>query len=120
MNDRPRFYRLEPDHSVTPLADDDFGFIAWAEAFENGDARRVAFDQVAPGFEVSTVFLGLDHRFGNGPPLLFETMVFDDYGGGDQWRYSTWAEAVQGHNQAVAQLKERVGSADADNPSPPL
>jgi hypothetical protein len=26
---------------------------------------------------ISTVFLGLDHRhFGDGPPLLFETMVF--------------------------------------------
>jgi len=41
---------------------------------------------------VSTVFLGLDHRhFGDGPPVLWETMVFGlpDYeaGHGPQWRH---------------------------------
>lgn len=26
--------------------------------------------------EVSTVWLGLDHGYGGGPPIIFETMVF--------------------------------------------
>jgi len=52
--------------------------------------------------EVSTVFLGLDHRFGTeGPPLVFETMVFGGPLDQEQDRYSTKAEALAGH-QALA------------------
>lgn len=48
----------------------------WAAWMEDFDRRRVARDKVGE-VEVSTVFLGLDHRFlGEGPPLLWETMVF--------------------------------------------
>jgi hypothetical protein len=51
---------------------------------------------------VSTVFLGIDNNWGEGPPLLFETMVFDhrsDEPGLDLYmdRYSTWDEAAAGH-----------------------
>lgn len=56
---------------------------------------------------VSTVFLGIDHQFGHGPPLLFETMIFElgalgalDY----QERYSTLSEAMAGHERAVRWL----------------
>ena len=47
---------------------------------------------------VSTVFLGLDHSLTlDGPPVLWETMVF----GGDndqyQQRYTSRAEAIEGH-----------------------
>jgi hypothetical protein len=54
--------------------------------------------------KVSTVFLGLDHQFGDGPPLLFETMAFvaDDSVGCE--RYSTWAEAEAGHRRWVAKV----------------
>jgi hypothetical protein len=113
MKARPRYYRLEPDHSVTPIDDggpvDPQVLIAWALMYA-GDARRVAFDQVGPGIEVSTVFLGIDHRFGgDGPPIVFETMVFDDYGGNEMVRYCTWDAAVAGHAETVAKLKERIG-----------
>jgi hypothetical protein len=112
---RPRYYRLLPDHSVEPLADileDRAAFIAWAEAFES-NARQVARTEVAPGIEVSTVFLGLDHNHGGkGPPLLFETMTFDDYEGGDCWRWSTWDEALAGHEMAVAGLKRAIAAVD--------
>jgi len=48
--------------------------------------------------EVSTVFLGLDHSFGyNGPPLLFETLVFGGELDGQMHRYSTREEAQIGH-----------------------
>lgn len=43
---------------------------------------------------VSTVYLGLNHRWGDGPPLIFETMTFPDE---EQWRYSTEAEAKENH-----------------------
>jgi hypothetical protein len=58
--------------------------------------------------KVSTVFLGLDHAFGEGPPILFESMVFpvDDngrvvYAEVACNRYSTWDEAVIGHANLV-------------------
>jgi hypothetical protein len=55
----------------------------------------------ASGVMVSTIFLGLDHNFGDGPPLLFETMVFSGRHAGVQERYSTWDEAVDGHARWV-------------------
>lgn len=55
--------------------------------------------------KVSTVFLGTDHNYTNeGPPILFETMVFggdmDDY----QVRYSTHAQACKGHLRICAMV----------------
>lgn len=76
----------------------------WARWFEKGDeARRVAHD-VVNGVSVSTVFLGLDHQYGGGPPLLFETMEF---GQQDMERYSTWEEAEAGHRAMVERVKAR-------------
>ena len=81
---------------------------AWASWFETAD-RHVARETVRGFYDVSTVFLGLDHQFGDGPPILFETMVF----GGDHeevgsytQRYSTWDEAEAGHKRVVEQLIE--------------
>jgi hypothetical protein len=50
-----------------------------------------------PGCKISTVFLGLDHSFGEGKPLLFETMVFGGKFDQETNRYSTWDEAEAGH-----------------------
>lgn len=74
--------------------------------------KRVAQDFLAEGFCVSTVHLGIDHRFGEGPSLIFETMVFRQENGkvtsfSDLYcdRYSTEAEAAAGHARVVAQIK---------------
>ena len=49
--------------------------LKWAKWFETA-SRTVAREKVGRS-EVSTVFLGLDHRFtADGPPILWETMVF--------------------------------------------
>jgi len=48
--------------------------------------------------------MGLDHQYGEGPPLIFETMVFpskDDMGELDMSRYSTEADAIAGHAAMV-------------------
>jgi len=55
---------------------------AWAEMFEGArnKERQLAVTDVG-GYRVSTVWLGLDQRFGGyGPPLIFETMVFSSNG----------------------------------------
>jgi hypothetical protein len=57
---------------------------------------------------VSTVWLGLNHQFRQGPPLIFETMIFADLDWMDQFcrRYATWAAAMNGHTLIVAALTE--------------
>lgn len=79
-------------------------FLAWCMWFETAD-RRVERTDITDEADVSTVFLGLDHQWGDGPPLLFETMVFG--GEHDQWqdRYSTWDQAQAGHDRVVAALR---------------
>ena len=92
-------YKLN-GHEVLPCVD----VIEWGIWFEHAD-RVVAHTKSYMG-NVSTVFLGIDHRFtGDGPPILFETMVFGGECDGETWRYSTWDEAVAGHAQALAAVK---------------
>jgi len=72
----------------------------WAEWFEKAD-RLVAQTEVGASL-VSTVFLGVDHALDDGPPMLFETMIFTDGDAGRlHRRCSTWAEAEIMHAYAV-------------------
>ena len=65
------------------------------------DPWRVAETIIGP-VHISTVFLGIDHRhFGDGPPLLFETMIFGGTLDHFQNRCSTWDEAEAMHAEAV-------------------
>lgn len=68
----------------------------WGRMFENQESRRVARTGDDDHF-VSTVFLGIDHGFGEGPPLIFETMAFLNGEEQDMTRSSTWAEAERQH-----------------------
>ncbi len=55
---------------------------------------------------VSTVFLGLDHNFGQGPPVLWETMVFNGADSEDCERCSGSREqAMAMHERMVAKIK---------------
>ncbi len=82
----------------TPVLEPDL--LTWAEWLETAD-RRVAMTGV-PGGAVSTVFLGLDHNFFGGPPVLFETMVFiDGESDADCERSHTWIEAEETHERMV-------------------
>jgi len=80
----------------------------WARWFETAD-RHVA-ETIVGDARVSTVFLGLDHGFGNcDQPIVFETMVFGGNNDGACQRYSTWAEAEAGHAAIVDQLRSSNG-----------
>lgn len=96
---RPQFYILDQNRVALPV----FNILEWAVQLETMD-RRVALDKTEH-WEASTVFLGLDHCWGSGDPVLFETMVFlpdGDYG--TMERYSTWAEAAAGHERIRSML----------------
>ena len=79
--------------------------MTWARWFKDAE-RHFADETVGGDVRVSTVFLGLDHSFGAGPPLLFETMVFGGPLDQEQDRYPTWAEAEQGHAAMVKRARE--------------
>lgn len=77
----------------------------WSEA-----SRRVGYDEVmfrGVKYDVSTVHLVINHSFGSGPPLIFETMIFVQGSAHDEYmqRYSTEAEALAGHNFIVDTLR---------------
>lgn len=57
--------------------------------------------------EVSTVWLGMDHGWRGGPPIIFETMIFcdDDELNLSCWRYSTVKDAQIGHRRVVKLVK---------------
>lgn len=79
--------------------------MAWALSLEGpGDARKIGADTIGD-VTVSTVWLGLDHRFGEGPPLIFETMVFGGPDSDWQDRYTTKEQALAGHERVVAAVK---------------
>lgn len=84
---------------TTPVPEPDL--FKWAEWFEDIENRKVKHD-VKDGVQVSTIFLGLNHRIlGKGKPLLFETMVFGGEHNLEMERYETWNEAVKGHAKFV-------------------
>jgi hypothetical protein len=77
----------------------------WARLDAHTPYVRIAEDTVGP-YWVSTVWIGIDHSFGFGPPLIFETMVFrGDETDLDCWRYSTETEALAGHARMVDEVR---------------
>jgi hypothetical protein len=73
-----------------------------AEAEFRND-RRVAYTDLGALGRVSTVFLPINHGY-EGPPLIFETMIFDGPMADYMDRYSTEAQALAGHEFAVQAL----------------
>ena len=74
------------------------------QSFDFDSNRSIAKTTLDDGTYISTVFLCFDHQFGDGPPLLFETMVFSEHGSWaeeDMDRYSTYEDAVEGHRRMV-------------------
>ena len=79
--------------------------IEWAKWFEKAD-RIVKQDDAAKDVRVSTVFLGIDHNFYGGTPLVFETMIFGGPHDQYQRRCSTWNQAEEMHAEALKLAKE--------------
>ena len=85
------------DENGKPIEEPDL--IAWGRWLKsNSLQRRVACDQIGD-VKVSTVFLGLNHAFGEGPPVLWETLVFGGPRDGDGDRYTSREDAEAGHRR---------------------
>lgn len=87
----------------------------WGEWFETAGEKRVVDRTETLNGRVSTVFLGLDHSYGEGPPLLYETMVFDGPIHEETERYSTRQQAEAGH---LAMVKRVLAATYAEVESP--
>ena len=75
----------------------------------NLDKKAVKQEYIDDVF-VSTVFLGLDHSFPwneDKTPVLWETMIFGgEHDQNYQERYSSYEEALEGHQKAVELVKK--------------
>lgn len=83
-------------------------YIQWCEQHCDvigGVSVRIAYSELAPDVDVSTIFMTLDHSFGFGPPVLYETIVFGGPLNLYRRRYHTEEEALRGHEQTVAMLR---------------
>ena len=78
-----KYYRLD-GHEVVKCNN----LEEWAKWFKTAD-RHVARDTHGK-VTVSTIFLGLDHNFGDGKPVLFETLVLGGDINSEMDRYRTW------------------------------
>jgi hypothetical protein len=96
-------YYILNGHDVEAVDD----VLVWGKMYENFEARKVAITEIGD-VRVSTVFLGMNHNWGDGPPLLFETMVFGGKLDQEQERYSTWDEAERGHAATVERVQAAI------------
>lgn len=95
----------------------------WCDLLAIDEYRVCAFEDLG-SHHVSTVWLGLNHAFMGGPPIIFETGLFERieprpiYEGSETvidrmmietWRASTYAQAMQCHVLAVEQARVLCG-----------
>jgi hypothetical protein len=108
----------------TPVPSNMEGWSRWFEKVYGTSEIQIAFTKTDL-VEVSTVFLGINHNFDGGAPLLFETMAFHkldtpinvlgheiDWDGRECMRCGTWEEAELQHRIMCAEVisKEYLGT----------
>ena len=93
---RPTYYILK-GHNAVPVNDA-------PHPWPSHETRSVAQTYMENDVHISAVFLVIDHAW-DGPPDLFETMIFGGPHSDTQWRYHTWDEAAAGHARIVAALE---------------
>lgn len=93
------YWKLD-GHNVVPASD-------LMDSVRSFESRHV--DQTMIGdVRISTVFLGIDHSHGMGPPLLFETMIFGGKHDQYQGRCSTWEQAEKMHSDACQLVRSSL------------
>src|SRR5262245_51211915 len=91
---------LDENRNAVPVND----FEEFSKKFNFDDLQRIVKQEYIGTIFISTVFLGTNRNHGSdGPPLVFETMIFDpneDGGSGIPFdHYSTWTEAELGRSE---------------------
>lgn len=105
-------YILDANRNVIPVTREER--LAWS--INNNLEPVIVKQETVLDITVSTVFIGIDHnvhfKFDDDDephkPHIFETAIFNPNGDLNDIfaRYSTWDEAVAGHNEAVQWVKD--------------
>lgn len=74
---------------------------------------KVAHTNLSDDVSISTVWLGLNHNWDDGPPHIFESMVFGGTLDGETRRYSTWEQAEAGHAELVEKARNALETKNA-------
>lgn len=111
------------DVNGEPVVEHDL--LAWGRWMQVGNRvvrrTRVLGATKAEDCEVSTVFLALNHNFSqSGPPVLWETMIFGGSLDGEQWRYTSRAEAITDHERIIESMRVGRNPCNDDNAPPPV
>jgi hypothetical protein len=88
MINKPLLYILV-NRKPVPVAN----VLEWGKYLDEKN-RRVCYDEIGDTL-ISTVFLGIDHAFHGGPPILFETMIFGGIHDQYQKRCATWEQIFE-------------------------
>jgi hypothetical protein len=100
------FYKLVGETIIKCTQSEYFDWVLLNENI----TKTIRFTQINEEVCVSTVFLGLDHNHSeSGPPHIFETMVFGGPMNEEMNRYSTWKDALDGHEYMVNIVKTQLG-----------
>jgi len=92
------------DRNMNPISLDE-----WALKVEDMDYKFIRQETIGR-YLISTIWMGIDHNFYGSAPLIFETMIFVDSKDPNdelhlyQARYTTEAQAITGHEEAVAMV----------------
>jgi len=93
-------YILDEANNAIPCPNTD----EWVTWYKDNEKRRCTASEAIGEVLVSTVFLSLNHGSVE-KPMLWETMIFGGKHDQAQKRYGTHAEALEGHNLAVKNIK---------------
>ncbi len=111
LNEHHMCYLLDENKNPAPCT-----IAEWATFRDNRLNCQVAFNELGDIY-ISTVFLGLDQSCWDSRPIVFETMIFNK-SGDDVWRdiymdrYSTWDEALEGHQKAIEWVTSGANNGD--------
>jgi len=105
-------YYILDAHGEPQGVDDVVVWATWWEQARRNRSLVLAQDKDESGettIMISTVFLSINHNFfGQGPPILWETLVFGGVLDGEMDRYSTRDDAFRGHQAMCARVRETL------------
>ena len=108
------FYMLDEHQQPIAITDiETWG--RWRQTANKTVGKDTYHDREGIPSVVSTVFLGIDHNLceGNGPPVLWETLVFGGPLDMEMTRYTSYQAAVTGHQDMCRRVEASL------NPSMP-
>ena len=96
-----KWYILDNNHK--PVSKPVLEAVKWME--DNPKRKQIAYDELkdlnGDDVRVSTVFLVLDHAWNSKTPVLWETMIFGGEHDQYQMRYTSYKDALEGHQKAL-------------------